>query len=174
MKYSALCLLFISFFVSVLADPLSFTSQRSSIIGLRFTGLNRRDFYKAMEENNKTLVIAQLEELKSAPEDLKQAFTGAMLMKRGSFVGSAVAKLHYFKSGHQMLEEAIKKDPDNAEFRFLRLMIQEHAPGVLGYKGNIEKDCVYIRKYYRSLPDEAQQAIEDYNKKSKFLKLDVS
>ena len=73
-----------------------------------------------------------------------------------------------------MLEEAIKRDPDNAEFRFLRLVIQEHAPGFLGYKGNIEKDCAYIRKYYKSLPDEVQQTIADYNKKSKFLKLDVS
>jgi hypothetical protein len=127
-----------------------------------------------MEEDNKDLVIAQLEELKSAPENLRGAFMGAMLMKRAAFGGSGATKLHYFKEGHRMLEEAIKNSPGNTEFRFLRLMIQEHAPGILGYKENIENDCAYIRKNYKSLPDELQQTIEDYNKKSKFLKLDVS
>ena len=73
-----------------------------------------------------------------------------------------------------MLEAAIKQDPDNAEFRFLRLIVQEHAPGALGYKTDIEKDSEMIRKYYKSLPEEVQHTIEDYSKKSKFLKLDVS
>jgi len=127
-----------------------------------------------MEENNKELVAAQLEELKKAPEELRQAFMGAMLMKRAAFIGAAGVKLRYFKEGHKMLESAIKQSPDNAEYRFLRLMIQEHAPGVLGYKDNIPKDCEYIRKSYKSLPPDIQQFIDHYNKKSKFLKLDVS
>ena len=91
-----------------------------------------------------------------------------------SFSGSPNTKLHYFKEGHVLLEEAIKKDPDNAEYRFLRLMIQEHAPGVLGYKKNIENDSELVRKYYKTLPKDVQLAIVDYNKKSKVLKLDVS
>jgi hypothetical protein len=138
------------------------------------TAIDRDAFYKAMEENKKELVIAQLEELKTAPEELRQAFMGAMLMKRASFIGAAGVKLRYFKEGHKMLESAIKQSPDNAEYRFLRLMIQEHAPGVLGYKDDIQKDCEYIRKSYKSLPPDIQQFIDHYNKKSKFLKLDVS
>ena len=127
-----------------------------------------------MEQNNKDLVKAQLEELKSAPEEIRQAFMGAMLMKRASFSGAAGVKLRYFKEGHKMLESAIKQDPENTEYRFLRLMIQEHAPGVLGYKDDIPKDSEFIRKSYKSLPPEIQQVIGDYSKKSKFLKLDVS
>ena len=73
-----------------------------------------------------------------------------------------------------MLEGAIKKNPDNAEFRFLRLMVQEYAPGILGYKNDTEKDSEYIRKSYKSLPGEVQQAIANYSKKSKLLMLDVS
>ena len=148
--------------------------QRSTVNGQRKTDLNRYAFYKAMQENNKALVNAELEELKSAPETLRPAFMGTMLMKRASFIGPAGAKVHYFREGHKMLEAAIQQDPENAEFRFLRLMIQEHAPGVLGYNKDIEKDCVLIRKYYKSLPAEVQHNMEEYSKKSKFLKLDVS
>jgi hypothetical protein len=136
--------------------------------------INRPAFYKAMEENNKSLVNAQLTELESAPDGLRQAFTGAMLMKKASFGAPPAIKLRLFKQGRKMLEAAIRQEPENAEFRFLRLIVQEHAPGALGYKNDVQKDSEYIRKSYKSLPDEVQQAIADYSKKSKFLKLEVS
>ncbi len=116
----------------------------------------------------------QLTELKTAPVEIKDAFTGAMLMKKASFTGPPSTKLHLFREGHKMLEDAIKKEPDNAEFRFLRLIIQEHAPGILGYKNDLQKDSDMIRKSYKSLPEDVQQIMADYSKKSKFLKLDVS
>jgi hypothetical protein len=174
MKFASSFLLFISFLAADLAAAYAYAGQGPELTPQHLSGLDRRAYYKAMAEDKKDLVIVQLEELKSAPEDLRKPFMGAMLMKRASFAGSAVVKLRYFKEGRQMLEEAIKEKPDNAEFRFLRLMVQEHAPSVLGYRGSIEKDCAYIRKYYKSLPDELQLTIADYNKKSKFLKLDLS
>jgi hypothetical protein len=136
--------------------------------------LNRSAYYKAMEEDNKDLVNAQLKDLSSAPPELKDAFVGAMTMKKAGIGGSPTTKLHLFKVGHKLLEDAINKDPKNAEFRFLRLMIQENAPGFLGYKSDTEKDSEYIRKSYKSLPEDVQHAIADYNKKSKLLKLEVS
>src|SRR5450631_572865 len=148
-------------------------SARSSVIGHR-SSINRPAFYKAMEENNKDLVNAQLTELESAPAEIRDAFTGAMLMKKASFGGIPAAKLKLFRQGKKLLEGAIHVDPEKAEFRFLRLIVQEHAPGALGYKNDIEKDSEYIRKSYKSLPDELQRTIADYSKKSKFLKLQVS
>lgn len=136
--------------------------------------VNRSAFYKALEDHDKSMVNIQLEVLKSAPEGLKPAFIGAMLMKRAEFGGTAASKLHYFKEGRKMLESAIKADPENTEFRLLRLIIQEHAPNFLGYRNNVDQDGEYIRKSYKALPDEVQQAILHYSKKSKFLKLDVS
>ncbi|HEY4936492.1 MAG TPA: hypothetical protein VII44_07920 [Puia sp.] len=177
---------FILFTIFVFLCGLTIASLRSSVIVHRSsnklstvncqlsTEFNRPDFYKAMEENNKDLVIDQLTELKSAPGNIRDAFTGAMLMKKAGLGGSPVTKLHLFKEGHKMLEAAIKKDPDNAEFRFLRLMIQENAPVILGYKNELQKDSEFIRKSYRSLPKEVQHVMADYNKKSKFLKLEVS
>lgn len=148
--------------------------QPSTSSRQRSAGLNRPAFYKAMEENNKVLVNEQLSELQSAAEEIQEAFVGAMLMKKAGLGGSPASKLKLFKEGHKMLEASIKKDPNNAEFRLLRLMIQENAPAVMGYKNDMEKDSEYIRGSYKSLPEEVQRAIADYNKKSKVLKLGVS
>ena len=175
MKHLILSLIYISVYKIVIsASPSTDYSQLSTVNCQLPTGLNRPVFYKAMEENNKDLVNTELTELKTAPPDIRDAFMGTMLMKKAGLGGSPSTKLHLFKEGRKMLEGAIKKNPDNAEFRFLRLMVQEYAPGILGYKNDTEKDSEYIRKSYKSLPGEVQQAIANYSKKSKLLKLDVS
>ncbi len=164
--------------ISFLLSGLLCASTRSSVIGHPSSNnsrtLDRQAFYKAMEETNKDLVNAQLNELQSAPDEIQNAFTGALLMKKAGFNAPPAIKLRLFKSGRKMLEAAIKDYPENAEFRFLRLIIQEHAPGVLGYKNDLEKDSEFIQKSYKSLPDELQQIMVSYSKKSKFLKLEVS
>ncbi|HET7000357.1 MAG TPA: hypothetical protein VFI33_03580 [Puia sp.] len=138
------------------------------------TDLDRAAFYKAMESESKTLVDEQISELNTAPADVKNAFLGAMMMRKAGIGGNPASKLKLFKQGRALLEGAIAKDPDNAEFRFLRLIIQENAPGVLGYKNDIQKDIEFIRKSYHSMPEDLQKTIADYNKKSKVLKLQVS
>jgi hypothetical protein len=136
--------------------------------------LNRTAFYKAMESESKSLVDAQISELNSAPANVKNAFMGAMIMRRAGIGGNPASKLKLFKQGHKLLESAIAGDPNNPEFRFLRLIIQENAPGILGYKSDEERDSEFIRKSYKSLPEDLQKTIADYNKKSKVLKLQVS
>jgi hypothetical protein len=127
-----------------------------------------------MESESKALVDEQISELNSAPADVKNAFMGAMIMRKAGIGGNPASKLKLFKQGHKLLEAAIAKDPKNAEFRFLRLMIQENAPGILGYKNDEQKDSEFIRKSYHSLPEDLQKTIAEYNKKSKVLKLQVS
>ena len=73
-----------------------------------------------------------------------------------------------------MLEAAIRQNPDNPEFRFLRLIVQEHAPGILGYKNDLQKDSEIIQKSFKTLPEDLQQIMRNYSKKSRFLKLEVS
>ena len=136
--------------------------------------INRPAYYHAMRLDKKDLVNQQLKKLKSEPLETRQAFEGALLMKKAGLAGIPIQKLNLFKQGHKELEAAIKREPKNVEFRFLRLIIQENAPGVLGYKDQLTEDSEYIKKSYKTLPDEVQRAIEDYSKKSKILKLQVS
>ncbi len=128
----------------------------------------------AMQSEDKNLVDAQITALNSTPSDIKNAFLGAMTMKRAGIGGNPFSRLMLFKKGHELLEAAIQQEPDNSEFRFLRLMIQENAPEMLGYNVDEEQDSEFIRKSYKSLPVDLQKTIADYNKTSKILKLNYS
>jgi hypothetical protein len=175
MKHFFQSILFILVCNTNIAKPLlTVIGHQSSVIRLR-SSINRSEFYKAMEGEDKALVNNQLTDLKLVtPKNTQDAFMGTLIMKKAGLGGSPFNKLHLFKEGHKLLESAILQEPNNAEYRFLRLMIQENAPGILGYKDDVEEDSKFIRKSYKSLPVEVQHAIADYNKKSKVLKLDVS
>ncbi len=160
MKFFIFCLSLICFIGSVSASNIG-------------SDVNRTAFYKAMQSDNITLVDEQISELNSTTSATNNAFLGAMTMRRAGIGGNPFSRLSLFYKGYKLLEASIKQDPNNAEFRFLRLMIQENAPGILGYKDDEEKDSEFIRKSYKSLPEDLQKAIADYNKISKILKLKV-
>jgi len=52
---------------------------------------------------------------------------------------SPFAKYSSFQTGRDLIENALKSQPDNLEIRFLRFNVQDHAPAFLGYN-NIEED----------------------------------
>jgi hypothetical protein len=132
---------------------------------------DRPNFYKVMETGDLAAVNRELTVLEGLIFLEKDAFVGALTMKKAGFAAAPGKKLNLFKSGHYKLETAIQKDSTNGELRFLRLLIQENAPGFLGYKKDIEKDQSFIRKSYNNLPESVQEAIRDYSKKSKKFKL---
>lgn len=127
-------------------------------------------FYATMASENLDSVNTQLAMVVKSPVANKDAFEGTLLMKKAALVPNPGNKLNLFKSGHKKLENAIAQDSNNAELRFLRLMIQEHAPKVLGYHKNIEEDNKLIHSAYKDLPPVVQRAVVDYSKKSKVLK----
>lgn len=134
------------------------------------TSFDKQAFYNAMSANNLDEINTMLELVKSSGLDEKGAYEGALLMKKAGLVSKAKEKLSLFKTGRTKLESAIKNNNNNIEFIFLRLIIQEHAPKMVKYNGNIENDCELIRNHYKSLPSVVQKAILDYSKKSKVLK----
>lgn len=127
-------------------------------------------FYNAMASDNMDAVNSQLAIVKASSINEKEAYEGALLMKKAAFAGKAQEKLNVFKAGRLKLEAAIKKDKENVEFNFLRLIIQEHAPKIVGYNNNIQADVAAIGSGFKTLPVVVQQVINDYSKKSKYLK----
>jgi len=123
-----------------------------------------------MAGKNADAINKQLEVIKTSSVTEKNAYEGALLMKKAGIAGGPKKKLDLFKEGHKKLEAVLQKDSSNVEFRFLRLMIQEHAPGILGYKGQLENDSQYIRENFGKLLPVVQQAVREYSKKSIFLK----
>lgn len=133
-------------------------------------GIDKTAFYNAMATNDVNAINSQLSIVKASSINEKEAYEGALLMKKAGLVTGPKEKLSLFKAGRLKLEAAIRKDKENAEFSFLRLIIQEHAPKIVEYRNNIDADISTIRSNFKTLPLVVQQAINDYTKKSKVLK----
>lgn len=133
-------------------------------------GFDKSAFYSAMASDNLQIINEQFEIIKNASFSEKEAYEGALLMKKAGLVSKVKEKLSLFKAGRAKLEASIKKDNTNTEFVFLRLIIQEHAPKMVKYSDDIDADSQQIKKYFKSLSPVVQQAISDYSKKSKVLK----
>lgn len=136
-------------------------------------GFGKEKLYSALAGNNLSVINALLNELQPVTIPEKNAYEGALLMKKAGLVVKAKEKLSLFKSGRIKLEAAIKSDEGNAEYRFLRLVIQEHAPKILNYKNDIQSDVELIRSSFKNLAPVVQQAIRDYSKDSRSLKTTV-
>ena len=132
--------------------------------------LDRSAFYRTMSSQKIEDVDKQLKLVRSSAFAGREAFEGALLMKKAGLIAEPHLKLRLFKSGYKKLDASIKADSANGEYRFLRLMIQEHAPGFLGYRSDLKKDSAYIRKSYKDMALEVQQAVLNYSRQSKILR----
>ena len=131
--------------------------------------IDKENYYNAFASSNLDVISKELTHIKSASFPEKTAYEGALLMKKAAIAGNPKDKLSLFKQGNQKLESAIKDEPENAEYRFLRFMIQENAPGFLGYNDNMDTDKSFIVSHFKKLAPEVQKAILNYSKTSKKL-----
>ena len=126
-------------------------------------------FYDVMATGDITAVENELSILKDSSTPNKEGYEGALLMKKAGLAKGAKTKLNLFKSGRIKLETAILADSTNTEYHFLRLAIEEHAPGIVKYHSDIKKDKEIVQKNYKNLSPSVQHAILDYTKNSKVL-----
>lgn len=152
------CLLLISSFVVVQGK-----SQNKSF--------DKSTFYSVLKSGKADEIDAQIKIVKKSLIPEKEAYEGTLLMKRSELYAKAKDKLNVFKSGRSKLESSISKDNNNAEYRFLRLIIQEHAPRVVKYRKELEEDSRIIKTNFNSLSQFLQQLIIDYSKDSRVLKI---
>jgi len=134
-----------------------------------FQRIDKQAYYHALASENKETVNAELSELQNAEGAAKEAYEGALLMKKAALVALPKDKLKFFKAGRIKLETAIQAEPGNAEYRFLRLIIEEHAPKIVKYRSDIEPDALAVKKAYQSFSPAVQDAVRDYSKSSKAL-----
>lgn len=130
---------------------------------------NKAAFYNVMDTSTVAAIDAELEAVKAGSLTDSQGYEGALLMRKAAKVSGLKKKLDLFKAGRIKLETAIIAYPDNVEFRFLRLAIEENAPKIVKYHNDIEKDKLMVLKNYKTLAPVVQHAIMAYAKKSKVL-----
>lgn len=158
-------------FKQQLIFSLLFISLTSFVPGLFLKkDFDKTGYYAVLSSEKIDEINLQLQNLKEMAFSEKDAYEGALLMKKSGLVGNAKEKLNLFKNGRQKLESSIKKETRNVEYRFLRIIIQEHAPKVVKYRNELDEDSQLVISNYKSLPQFLQQVITDYSKKSKVLK----
>jgi hypothetical protein len=131
---------------------------------------DRSAFYSVMASGDIERINRELNLAGASSVMEKEAYEGALLMKKAGLVAIPAEKLKFFKAGRIKLETSLIKDSTNGEYHFLRLTIQEHAPRIVKYAADLEKDSQYIHKTFKNLSPVVQQAIIDYSKHSKTLR----
>lgn len=135
---------------------------------------DKQHFYKVLSKDNIDEIDVQLAKLEGIVMTEKNAYEATLLMKKAGLVKNSKEKLRLFKSGREKLESAISKNNSNIEYRFLRVIIQEHAPKIVKYHHKLDEDTALISSMYKNLSQDLQAIILDYSRSSKFLRIQKS
>lgn len=117
----------------------------------------RMNYNKAVQD--KDLCRKMIDELeKSKKKDaIYLAYLGGFQTIWANHVFNPISKLQSFKEGKNKIEQAISKEPDNVEIRFIRFSVQKNAPSFLGYSNNIIDDRNFIIKNRDDVSSEVVQ-----------------
>lgn len=130
---------------------------------------DKSGYYHVIASGDLAAIDSELVVLNHASTREKEAYEGALQMKKAGLLRRPKEKLAVFRSGATKLERAIAADSSNGEYHFLRLIIQEHAPAIVHYHNDEEKDSAFIYRVFKTLPPVVQKAIRDYCPHSKRL-----
>ncbi len=133
--------------------------------------LSQLEFYQTIasesaEEIEKALMLI------NEADATQSIYNSALLIKKASYLKVLKEKIELCKEGIKGLEASIEEHPENAEFRFIRLSIQENAPKILKYKLNLEEDKTFLLEKFSSLDADLQVIIKNYAKSSMILTSD--
>lgn len=133
---------------------------------------SKSTFFETISDGTSEEVASMVTTLENTTQsNERDAYLGAIKMKRAGQLKSLTEKSKMFKAGKELLETAISLDHTNAEYRFLRLIIQENAPSILGYSDCIAADAKKVKAGYKSLSESVKNAIINYAKTSDNLDL---
>lgn len=131
----------------------------------------RKSLYDALASSDTLSMNKPLAWVSKLESPYKQAYRGALLMRKSEFLPTPRQKIQGFTQGQRLLESAIKLDSLNGEFRFLRLLIQEHCPPILRYKQHIQQDVSLVVKSYPTFDPELKTIVRKYAQTSEHLKI---
>ena len=139
--------------------------------GMReWQGFDKGGYYAVMASGNIAAVDSILALLQQGTLKEREAYEGALLMRKAGLLRRPKEKLSVFRSGARKLETALAKDSSNGEYHFLRLIIQENAPGAVHYNKDVDKDSQFVYRSFKLLSPVVQKAVLDYSKHSKTLR----
>lgn len=91
------------------------------------------------------------------------AYKGASIALKARHAKTLKEKKDGFIAGVDLIEYAIKSEPNSIEPRFVRIGIQENTPKILKYKANIPEDKAFIIKQFKYISSKnLKDHIRDY------------
>jgi hypothetical protein len=113
------------------------------LIGFSSFGADiRSDFHRGMFEEDKLTSLSENNSYESS--NLTLAYKGVSKTMLADYMFLPTSKLSYFNDGKSLLEKAIKNEPKNPEYRYLRLLVQLNAPFFLSYNSKIDSDVLFL------------------------------
>jgi hypothetical protein len=97
-------------------------------------------------------------------------YLASATMQKAQFALAPWTKYRYFLSGKKMLEDHIKSNPGDIDARYIRFLVQTHAPFFLGYNNKIDTDESFIRQNIeeyqmsRTYKEQIYKHLEQFNK----------
>lgn len=126
----------------------------------------RTYYYQAPNNSDAAKKMADLVKgIDNGDDAVLICYKGASMMFKAKHSFNPVSKLSNFKTGKKYIELSAKKEPSNAEIRFVRLAIQENLPSFLGYNENIKQDLAFLKTNVSKINDATLKLnIENYLK----------
>lgn len=84
--------------------------------------------------------LAFIDKYENESNPTKLAYVCAVEMKQAEYGINPFFKYKTFVNVKQKLDELIEDNPTNVHLRYIRLLLQENTPKILGYNENIEED----------------------------------
>lgn len=128
-----------------------------------------RDTFSEVKEDEQSIkeLYEMLQPIDRSDSKTLVAYKGAATTMMAKFAKGIRDKKNYFDQGRELIEYAISQDPNNVEIRLVRISVQENAPRILGYHGEIEQDREFVINNYQKVKDAgAKKFIRGYVSKS--------
>ena len=100
--------------------------------------------FHALKTKESEVLFVEKYTLSSRPSIL--GYVCAIEMKQAQYNYNPISKIKIFKQTKEKLDSLIQSNPSNVHLRYVRLLLQETLPGILGYDSNIEEDKIFLSK----------------------------
>jgi hypothetical protein len=100
-----------------------------------------KEFHQLKSEEEEVFFVEKYSKDK-APS--VQAYVCAVEMKQAEYTFNPITKLKIFKRNRKKLDSLLSKHPQNIDLHYIRLLLQERTPSILGYNDSIKEDKLFL------------------------------